>query len=193
MFTQRRRWQRESRGEDPFVLDDVTADLRVADAMLQQVAVQRGVDLSVSLPSLPTDLPAERLRRAGLKLSRCVFELEVGGELDQDRAAECLRLCSQLCGKIARVTSYLREVNGALASDSMPNLLLIEITLRQLHPLLAPLGDPPTNSALHDVERLLAPLLESVDDAAREHMSELVRSGSAPSPFLVTSDVCDAE
>lgn len=193
----RRRWRREARGKDPdalpFVLEDMSADLHTADSMLQQAARERGIDLSSSLPSPPSVLSTERLKRAILKLSRRVFELEVAGGLDRERAAKCLQLCLLLAGKTARVTSYWAgEFPEALARDAVPNLLLIELTLTRLHQVLEPLAEPQTSSALHDVQRLLAPLLETVDDVARAHLMELVDSGLAPSPFLVTDAECEA-
>lgn len=186
----RRRWRREARGQDPddlqHVVHDVNADLNLAHVALEQVARDRGIDLNAALPSPPHDLNAERLKRAVLKLTRCVCKLEVAGDLDAERAAECLQLCIQLVGKTARVTSYLgREFADVWGCDAVPNLLLIELALSRLRRTIESLSDPQTSSALQDVQRLLAPLLATVDNAAREQLSELVRSGKAPSPFLV--------
>jgi hypothetical protein len=158
---------------------------RAAERMLQQIANHHGPNANPPVSSLPSDWSTGRLMRANLGLARCVFVLEVTGALQPDDAAECLRLCLTLSGKSARVMSYLLSGPAELwASDAVPNLLLIELTLAQLCELLEPLDDENTGAALHEVQQLLAPLFATVDDVARARLSELVRAGRAPSPFL---------
>jgi hypothetical protein len=188
-----RRWRREDPDALPCVLEDVSADLHEAGDMLLQAAHDRGIDLNAPMLRCPTVRSDERLKHASLKLTRCVFVLEVTGGLDREGAAECLRLCLLLSGKIARVTSYLAfELSEVWASDGQPNLLLIELTLRRLRKVLDPLRDRQTSSALQQLDQLLAPLFATVDDAARARLLELVLSGQAPSPFLVTTGGCGA-
>lgn len=175
-------------------MEDVYSDLQHILAMLRRTAANEGTDPSLASPPEPVALDAERLERAAFQLVRRIGRLGVSCESEPSPALECFQLSVQLAAKIARVTSYLADgFVEACAGDAVPNLILIERTCVRLRHALTAFDDTQKAGAivaLRQLELLLAPLLETVDDAARAYLGELICTGCAPSPFLIAAPPC---
>ena len=137
-------------------------------AICRTVTNDNGLDPSPP----PTRRAAGGTERATLQLTGSIIRLEVSGDIDPQRAAECLRLCLRLFAKITRVESGVTA--NISASDALTTLVQIELTLTQLRSTLGPLHDPRARAALAELDRLLAPLVGTYD-AVRHHLSRLTR------------------
>jgi hypothetical protein len=185
-----RRWVHAAHGGDPddwdVVLEDVAEDMKAALGQLLDIAAAEGIDLEAPLPPAPVVLDAVKLQRAGTALATSVARLgdSVAPAAKRD---ELVRTATVLGLKATRIASYLSEANPSDAwdADAVPNLLLVELLIRQVRDGLAltPTGEP-TRRALEELNRIIEPLLARLD-RPRALLGKLVERAAAPSPFCI--------
>ena len=185
-----RRWVHAAHGGDPddwdVVVEDVAEDMRAALGKLLDIAAAEGIDLGTPLPPAPIVLDAVKLRRAGTVLATSIAELgdSVAPAAKRD---ELVRSATVLGLKATRIASYLSDAHprDAWDADAVPNLLLVELLIRQVRNGLAltPTGEPAMRT-LEDLNRIIEPLLGRLD-RPRALLGKLVERAAAPSPFCI--------
>jgi hypothetical protein len=201
---QQRRWVHEVRGENAdsiaVVLSDVEEEPARALAMLSAIANEEGIDLDAPLPPSPISLHKVKLQRAGLELAAALHAAleshaaELHPAPSPAAIGEAMAASVTLSAKCARMGSYLAErTDDVWAMDAVPNLLLMEQLRARLDDALASLETAlggvrlgAVRSARCDLDRMLDPLLASIQPTARCLLAGLVMRGAAPSPFSVT-------
>jgi len=190
-----RAWVHEARGEDPddmsVVMTDVLRDLQNAVQLLQEAAVEHGIDLNEPVPEEPINLASERLGRSGLDLVKLINSAAQGCETEYQQSAEqAIGHAATLAAKIGRLTAYSGPDDPVWFEDGVPNLMLIEqllvrvrSSLDAVRPGLQHQQAQAIDSSLQEVSRLLDGHLHSIPPEARALLSSLVRQGKAPSPF----------
>lgn len=168
------------------VLENVAEDMRAALGKLLDIAAAEGIDLGTPLPPAPIVLDAVKLRRAGTVLATSIAELgdSVAPAAKRD---ELVRSATVLGLKATRIASYLSDAHprDAWDADAVPNLLLVELLIRQVRNGLAltPTGEPAMRT-LEDLNRIIEPLLGRLD-RPRALLGKLVERAGAPSPFCL--------
>ena len=143
------------------------ASFRETLALLEQIAREEGIDLDAV--SVPPPLVAARAKR-------------LTDILDSSDPTSLEGLIVR--AKIARLEDRLNEPerDELYRSDTVPNLLLLERLIEQLHPLTA--------AALR---KELAPLFDAIDAPLRGVLEMLIETGLAPSPFCISEVVEDGD
>jgi hypothetical protein len=178
-------------------MSDVEDELARALALVLAAASEEGIDLDAPLPPLPISLDEVKLRRAGLELAIALHAALVSHRAELPLAVSAAAVSdaraagATLTAKCARIAGYLAERDDdAWAADAVPNLLLMERLRAQLDDSLAlieaTLGPGQLDAlraARRGLDRVLDPILQSIQPTERRVLAELVTRGAAPSPF----------
>ncbi len=202
--SKQREWEHLSRGEDPFdvkvVIADVTATFSECIARLVGAAVEEGVpldELDEPLPPLPP-VAVELVDRA-----LALFDALVRAFRDRkgDPVVDELLACASLLyAKAGRIGDSLREPRddvdeAVFREDTVPNLLLLEhqeAAVTHLVGVVTARLDRSSGDVLAAVAALrqaLRPLLIRVSSQAREDLELLQLARRAPSPFCTIPSI----
>jgi hypothetical protein len=171
---------------------DVQANLERALDMLKQAAAEEGIDTDELPPTPPVPLDMVRLQRSGFALVKALDDA-LRQAPDADCVCEAFSIAFKVACKCGRVSGYLNgDWENIWLDDVVPNLLLIEQLFRRLDETIAVSETRFDGAALvavraarSEIERILAPLFANVAAADREHMTQLIQRGLAPSPFAI--------
>ena len=194
-YEEQQDWVAQARGEDPE--DPAYAGRRMAESversmrLLEIAAEEEGIDLSKPVPPIPRSLYSRRVRQALFEWVGMMTE-ELGSLTS---AAETVQTTTNACLfvviRMARVLPGLRADGGLEEDEAMHdhgalNLLIVEHYLAKVRSGVEVLGEAArgrVSDGLAEVERLLAPALDSVPAQVRADVGRLTSEGRAPSPF----------
>jgi hypothetical protein len=188
-----RAWAARMRGEDPNSAEVFSRhageELDLAMRLIEEAAREDGISLAdlEKEPPVPTSLDAVRKERAA---NECFDAMMAWlAERGKEGPEEGFSLALLSKAKVARLTTYDAGTGIDNDWDRVPNLILLERTLRLVRQMLAAAPESEARArceqAYDALERLYAPWLENIAPEWRAHIDALIADNRAPSPFCV--------